>query len=884
VIRGDVRRFLHLALRRRDRWEQEVEDEIKLHLAMRAEQLMQDGRSADEAYEEAVRRFGGGSLNESRAQLFQAARHREQRMQRTEYLDDLRQDFRFALRTLGRQKAWTAVALITLALGIGATTAVFSAVSSLLLHPLPYPHSDRVVYIDMQPTEGNRTGMSVSIVPPARVVSAWMERAHSFEALEPYGFNGDMALGTTSGEPSSVRTARVGPGFMKFAGERTIIGRMFDSTDIRASGRVAVLAESFWRERLASNPAVLGQTLKLDDSLYTVVGVAPASLRSPWMTGSPPEVWLPIDIHSEKTAAKVIGRLRPGVGAAVAARELDSAWSAVRSAKAGKLPFVSRVQTPAQTVAFRDSLLLLAGAVALVLLVACANVAHLLLARGATRSRELALRAALGAGRGRLLRQLIVESLTLSVSGSALGFVLGWLGLRGLLGLRPARLTELATAHLDGTTLVVAIALAIASGLVFGVVGSLQFAHSATHESLKAGSLSTSPSRTRVQGRALLVVSEMALSATLVVGATMLIRSVSNLQHADLGFDPRGLYHVEATLPKQRYPKAEDRAQFFHTLAERLRGMPGVTAMTLPTTPPGWRSFSVGRFEVQGEPPKPVGTTEMIDVNTIDGNYFRAMGMRLVDGSMFRDSSSTSNEVIVNAGFARRHWPGQSAVGHRVRVANGESDPWKTIVGVASDALTTGPSSESSAPLIYSPADPSNERSIVLRTSGDASTLGQIKGIVRSIDPRVVANVTGIEKNMADAISTPRFVTTLLTSFTLLAVVLAAIGMYGVMAYSVSQKTREIGIRVALGAPRQRIARTILGRGATLAVAGAVLGMIAARWGTKLIEKQLYGVTRTDVASFVVAAVVLVGTAILACVVPTRRALAVDPMTAIRAD
>jgi len=880
MIRAGIRRAFRLPLRGRHRWERDVEDEIKLHLTLRAEQLMAAGVSPEHAYDEAVRRFG--ALTESRARLVDAARHREASMQRAEYWQDLRQDLAFAFRTLARQKGWTAITLITLALGIGATTAVFSAVSSLLLHPLPYPNANRVVFIDQQPSEGNKSGISVSILPSALVVRAWRERAHSFEALEGYNTT-DLSLRTKSGEPSTITSIRVFPSFLSFAGQRPLFGRMFDSTDVARGGHVLLLSEAFWRERFGADHGVVGNAIALDDTLYTVIGVMPASLKSPSVGDAGRDVWMPLDIRNNDIGMRLIGRLRPGASVAVAARELDSASAAVDGSGAKRLPFIARVVTPAQTVSFRDSLVMLTGAVALVMLVACANVAHLLMARAAVRERELAVRIALGAGRGRLFRQLLTESLVLTSVGALLGFGIGWAGLKVIIALRPRALSALDAAHLDVTTGLIAVGLAVVSAVAFGVLGALQSARRSTHGALKTGGSGSSASRMHARGRATLVVSEMALSATLVVGATMLVRSVINLQRADLGFDPHGLYHIELVLPRARFADAAARTVFLDEFASRLRSASGIKSISVDMTPPGWRNFSIGRFEIQGEPVR-TGTTEFIDINSIDGDYFKTMGMRLTQGTMFTDTSKAAGQAIINAGFARAHWPGGSAIGHRVRVAQSGDEPWLTIVGVANEAQTSGPGSESSTPLLYWPSRPEGRRSIIVRTSGDAQLLTHAKTLARSMDAQASANVTSVERDLAQAISGPRFVMLILAVFTGLALVLAAVGMYGVMAYTVAQKTREIGIRVALGAPRQRIAASILVRGAVLALVGSTLGMASATWGTRLIEHQLYGVARSDIASFAAAIVVLAATAALACIVPTRRALAVDPMTAIRAE
>jgi putative ABC transport system permease protein len=882
VIRAGVRRAFRLALRRRDRWEREVEEEIKLHLALRAEQLVAQGFSPDAASAEAIRRFG--PLDDARARLIDSAGHREEQMQRTEFLSDLRQDLAFALHTMRRQRGWTAITILTFALGIGATTAVFSVVSSLLLHPLPYPHADRIVYVEQEPSEGNNTGIQVTITPSASVVRAWQAGARSFDALEGMRISPRSLRPRGGGEPESIVSAEIFPTFMTFAGERPLLGRTFTASDIERGERTVLLGESFWRTRFGADSAVLGRAITLSDTTYQVIGVMRASLRIPGFSTGPTDVWLPLDVRDDKLGISLIGRLRPGATPAAAMRELDSLFARSAGFTDRKIPFRARITTPARRLEFYDSLVMLTVAVALVLLVACANVAHLLIARSATRHREMAIRAALGAGRTRLLRQLLTESLMLAAVGTLIGVTMGWAGMRGLVALRPASLDALDAARLDSTTLAIAVAVAALSGIAFGIVGLLQSARGTTHDSLKSGAPTTSQSRSTHRARAVLVVSEMALSATLLVGATMLVRSVINLQRSDLGFEPKGLYYLPLSISRDRFPTAAARAGFAAEYMARLRALPAVRAAAMARVEPGARSFSVGRLEVQGETPPPSSSSSFIDVNQVEAGYFGTMRMAIREGATFSDTSAGGGQVIVNARFARAHWGNRSALGRRIRVTQQGNEPWLTIVGVVSDASTNGPGAESSAPILYTPLDDSARPKVLIRADGDIGALAAALAPLTSLGLERTPRIESVERRIARALAAPRFVTVLLTVFTVLALLLAGIGLYGVMAHSVTQQTREIGIRVALGASGAQIARRVVGRGVALAAAGAALGVFGASVGTKLIEGELYGVTRSDLVSFVAAGVVLLGAALAACVVPARRALAVDPATAIRAD
>jgi predicted permease len=872
VIRDGVRRVFKLAARSRGHWERDVEDEIKTHLALRAEQLLSQGVTPEKAYEEAVRRFG--PLKESRARMVDAARHREQRMHRTEYFADLRQDLSFALRTLRRDIGWTSVTLATLALGIAATTAVFSAVSSLLLHAVAYPSPDRVVLAFQQPMKGNNTGVNVTIIPELKVLRAW-KTAKSLETLEAYGSQ-TMELKTT-GEPAKLQVQHVEPTFPKFAGGQPMLGRMFGDEEARSDAHVAVLGEGAWRTRFGGERSAIGKTITLDDSIYTIIGVLPARVQPPVVGATPIDIWLPLNITQAEGGALAVGRIRPGVSEAVAERELDTLTA---RATGGKLAMRTVLTTPAKRVSFRDSLVLLAAAVALVLLVACANVAHLLMARASTRGRELAIRVALGAGQGRVFRQLLTESVVLALAGGAIGVAGGWLGLRAIIGLRPASLQSLAAAHLDATTLEVALAVTIITSIVFGLLGALQTSRASTFDTLKG----TARSSTRPRGRQILVITEMALSATLVVGAAMLVRSVSNLQHADLGYDTRGLYGLTLEAPRGHFGGAANAAAMRRRVVDRIRAMPGVTAVALASSPPGWFSFRIGRLEIDGEPNPAMPATSFNAVMQVGSGYFATMGTRLVAGAGFTDTTDAAGQVILNENFVRKQWHGQSAIGKRIRISSKGDEPWLTVVGVAQETQTAGPMQESTAPLIYSAAADSDAHAIMFRTTQTADLLPRVKALVASMDPGVTTNLNDIQGIVDRSIAAPKFVMLLLTVFTVLALMLAAVGLYGVMAHTVAQRTREIGIRVALGAPRSLIARGVIVAGVWLALIGMLIGGAVSMWGTKLIESQLFGVAARDPASMIAASVVLFAVAIVACVVPARRALAVDPMTAIRAD
>lgn len=871
----------------------DVDDELRFHIEMRVRDYMARGMAEADARAATARRLG--DLATSRAECLTITTRRERRMTRAQLVDALVQDARFALRTLGRQKGWTTVAILTLALGIGANTAVFSVVNSLLLHPLPYPNADRIAVVFQEPTQANHTGVNVMITPRPALVRAWRESSHSFEDIETWTTS-DMTLVPNAGEAASVHVASILPSFIGFAGQHSLIGRPLSATDVRQGARVAMLSEAIWRSRYSSDPNIVGHSLSLDGTPYTVIGVMPAGFKLPRLMQTTTDIWLPLDLHNEGIGLEVIGRLRKGTGYEAAQRDLDSISARAEAslgsgAGPGKkwLPshasFHTKLVPPSEMVNFRQSLLMLSGAVALVLLIACANVAHLLLARAATRQRELAIRAALGAGAGRLVRQMLTESLMLAAVGGAGGLVIGWIGLRALVALRPESLSELTSAHMDGLTFVAALGLTVATGLLFGAVGAIQAARHSTHEALKAGALSASHARRQNRLRSLLVVSEIALSTTLLVGAALLVRSVVALQSKDPGFRPAGLYGIKLVLSDKAYPTHAAKEAFYNELLARARLAGGVQSLTFAEGAPPSQSFLIGAMQIEGEAPPAPGATSFINYNGVKPDYFRVMGVRLVAGTTFSDTTQDSKQVIVNEGFARKYWPSESAVGHRLRLLfNGQGD-WLTIVGVAGNAFTSGLTSDATQPLLYTPFRGDYQPSLIVRVAPGANPIGTIRALVAAIDRRLPPPpVDNVQDAMTETISGPRFTMTLLAAFTVLALVLAAVGLYGVLSYAVAQRTREIGIRIALGATRQAVARSVVRQGAMLAIAGILVGLAGSLWATKLIENMLYGVPRSDPISFTVGALLLFGTAMAACLVPTRRAVAVDPLIAMRAE
>ena len=888
----------------------DVDDELRFHLEMRERDYLVRGMSPIDARSAAVRRLG--NLDTARTACIGIITRRERRMARAELLDVLWQDARFALRTLGRHKAWTAIAVLTLALGIGANTAMFSVVESVLWHSLPYPNADRLVFVLRMPKQdlGNDR---VFTTPTASVARAWRDGARAILDITAYSTRDVLlrARNTTgpmdgqAGSDAGASIAHAGlvmPEFLRFVGGHPLIGRGFTPDEGHEHAHVAMISESMWRGRFAGSRDVLGRSVAIDDSLYTVIGVMPETVRLPRTFGAPDgtDVWLPRDLSDDSTSSPTLmARLHPGVTLKAAQTLLDSiaaradrasetapARTGARASQAAPLQYTTQLLRPEQLVAIHDSLMLLTGAVSLVLLIACVNVAHLLLARAATREREMAVRAALGASRRRLLRQLTTESLVLAGAGCAAGIGVAWLAIDALEALRPANLVELADVRLDGTAFAIALVISVVTGIVFGVVGAVHGRRYSAHDALKGGARSVSHTARQRRTRSALVVSEMALSATLVVGAALLVRSLVHLQSSDPGFRPDNLYAVSIPMVKTTQQAMQERTRFVQELEDRVRQMPGVSGAVIADAAPPVQSFYEGALQIEGHTPPAPGSTSFFSYNGTEPNYFRVMGLRLVQGTTFTDTSKAAGQVIVNEAMARKNWPGASPIGRRLRIVNEDgSGDWRTVVGVVANARLAGMTSDPTEPMIFVATSEHFNPTLLVRMTGGAQPISALRKVVSERTHGMAQpNVRSVSEAMSASLTQPRFTMLLLAMFSVLALVLAAVGLYGVMAYSVEQRTREIGIRMALGASRQEVAQTVLRHGVSLAFIGGVIGLVGAFWATRLLTKMLYGVAHTDAVSFAAGAAVLLGTAVLACLVPARRAVSIDPAIAMRAD
>jgi putative ABC transport system permease protein len=804
------------------------------------------------------------------------------------------QDMRYGARMLARSRGFTAVAVLTLALGIGANSAIFSFVNAILLQPLPYPGADRLVFLTEWSEQVPNMSFSVANFSDLR------EQSHVFEGL--MASRGQNYILTGAGEPERLSGRQATVGLFRTMGLMPIVGRVFTAEEDRPGAeRVVLLGEGFWMRRFGRDPSVVGRPLVLNNEPYTVIGVLPGNMHTSWRQT---DVWTSLGrLEDELGGAKnrgnhpgiyVMGRLKSGV--TVEQARADVVALAKRLAEQypdsnARQSMTLRPALEALVGDLRPALLILVGAVGFVLLIACANVANLLLARAVTRQKEIAVRMALGAGRARIVRQLLTESVLLSVGGGLLGLVLAYAGMRALVGIMPANTPRLEGVSLDRVVLGFTVLVSMASGLVFGLIPALQTAAPDTSETLKEGGRGSSGGPARHRARALLVVSEVALALVLLIGAGLMLKSFFRLLDADPGFSSDRVMVMTVNLPQARYDQPAKSRAFFEQVLERLKSTPGVEALGI-TTPllGGWQTG----FRVEGRPEPPPGQGPSTDINRVGGEFFRAMGIRLIRGRYFTEQDREGQPLvcIVDETMAKTHWPGEDPVGKRLRLGGGhgqDEKPWLTVVGVVAHVKNYGVDQESRVET-YLPAlqDPIGFATVVVKTTAEPAGLAAaVRAAVQGVDKDVpVFSVRPLSEITADGRAPKRLSAQLLGAFAALALLLAAIGIYGVMSYSVTQQTLEIGIRVALGAQRNDILKMVVGQGMALAGIGVALGLALAfslAFGlAEALSTILFRVSRTDPPTYALVPVVLTIVALLACYVPARRALRVDPMRALR--
>ena len=798
-------------------------------------------------------------------------------------------DVRYAVRMIARRPALSAIIVVTLALGIGANTAIFSLVNTVLLRPLPYPEPDRLVSVWEQQLE---RGTMTRPIRPANFFD-WKDRVRSFEDIA-WSRDGMFAL-TGDGEPESITGYRFSPNMLKVLGVQPALGRGFTpDDDTPGAPGVVLLSDKLWKRRYAADPGIIGRILTLNGRPHTVIGVMPATFRHPQRA----ELWAPIALTPQlmanrtNTMLRLVGRLKPGASHDGAQAELTAIYQEL----AQRHPETNKGMTPTlarmgDTGDARALLLILSAGVAFVLLIACANVANLLLADATSRRRELAVRSALGASRYRVIRQMLTESVLLAVAGGALGALLTWWTREGLLTLFPSNIANLnlpliERVEVDGRVFLFAFAVSVATGVLFGILPAWKAARNDPQGALKDGDRGNAGSR---RTHTALVVTEVALSMVLLAGAVLMIQSFMRVKQLQFGFDTDRVLSGRVILPAYRYPDVPKVDAFARAMLEKLRQIPGVEAAGIVTYLPlsGWNGGI--DFGIEGQPQLTGAERPSASFQAVSEDYFRSMGVPILAGRPFtaRDDRRAPNVAIVNEALAKRYWPRDSAVGRRVLIpGNAGPEPFE-IVGVVGNTRHAG-LEEPIEPEMYLSTWQSASllMCLTLRTSGDPAVLaGQMRAAIWSVDPeQPVTYVMPLSELAAESLAFRRAGMMLAAGFGSLALVLAAIGIYGVLSYSVGRRTREIGVRVALGASRGDVARLVLREGLLMTTAGVVLGLAAALVLSRFMESVLFEVKPADPATYALVAAILIAVAVVATLVPARRATAVDPLVALRSE
>lgn len=808
------------------------------------------------------------------------------------------QDVRYGIRMLRKNPGFTLIAIVALALGVGANASIFSVVNAVLLRPLPFAEADQLVMVWERRPRQNRESNPVA---PADFLD-WQQQNQSFSRMAAYSARAFNLTGTGA-EPEQLTGQLVTGEFFQVLGAKAALGRtLLPGVDSPGGNRVAVLSYGLWQRRFGGDKAVVGRTLTLDDEIFIVAGVMPPDFSYPdretevWATPQRgvPDVILPGNPDPATLRSlhylNVIARLKPDVTRATAQAEME----AIAGRLEEQYPDANTGHT-ARVVALheqlvgdvRPALIVLLSAVGFVLLIACANVANLLLARGAGREREMAIRTALGAGRRRLIRQLLTESVLLAGAGGMLGLLLALWGTDALVALSPENFPRLQEINLDGRVIGFTLLVSLLTGIIFGLAPALQVSRLDLNSSLKEGGRGSAESFGRRRLRGALIVAEVALTMVLLVGAGLMIRSFDRLLRVDPGFKADNLLTMEVSLPQSKYSESEEQtANFFREILGRIKTLPSVQSVGATWILPLSGQGAGSGFEIEGRDPATVSERMNSAFSAVSPNYFRTMSIPIIKGREFgdRDTATAPGVSLVNETFARRYFPSEDPLGKRIK-RRGEETGWTTIVGVVGDVRQLGldvePRSEMYFSYLQSPVPFMN---VVVRTATDPATLATaVRKEVWAVNPnQPVANVSTMNELLTNSAAGKRFNTLLLSLFALIALTLASVGIFGVMSYTVSQRTREIGVRMALGARESDVLRLVIRQGMILAGLGIVIGLVAALALTRVMTSLLYGVSATDPATFIGIALLLAGVALVACYIPARRATKVDPMVALR--
>ncbi|MCI0413009.1 ABC transporter permease [bacterium] len=866
--------------------EQDIDEELRCHMDILIEENIKRGMTPEEARLQAIRSFGNlGRIKDSARDVRGGG-----------MIEVLWQDIRFGMRMLVKDPAFTVVALLALALGIGANTAIFSVVNGILLRPLPYNDPEKIITI-WEPSRGGHTlGLTDLEFFDVR------DQNQVFENVAAYATGATNLTG--GGEPERITGTWVSSGFFPVLGVHPMLGRTFTAEDDTPSpARVVVVSHGLWQRRFASNSNIIGRQVSLNGINRTIIGVMPRGFQ---FDHKDVELWLPLgldraNLNPGNRSYSAIARLKPGVTLEQARSHMNNLMAHL--AQAYKKRFTNGVNAT-NTVNLiplhellvgniRPALLILFAAIGFVLLIACANVANLLLARSDTRQKEIAIRMALGVGRLRIVKQLLTESVILSMLGGALGFLLAYWGVGAMIALAPASLPRTSEIGLDVTVLTFTLAVSLLSGVVFGLVPGLQSSNPNLLTVIKEGGAAKTGNWKGRRTRQMLVISEIALAMVLVAGAGLMIKSFVRLLTVDPGFNPKNVLTARINLPPSKYSQRQQVDAFYKQLIERIETSPGVNAVGTITVLPLSGLNSNASFEIEGRPRVSDEVEQNADYRMVSLDYFHAMGISLLKGRHFApsDHEDAPGVVIINESMADDFWRDQETIGKRINLAVPGS-PWLTIIGVIKNVKHKALDVESKPEMYFLQSQNAYANALGLypsvtfavRGSSDPLSMsGTVKNAVKALDKDVpVASIETMEKVLSDSVAQPRFIMLLLAIFAIVALALAAVGVYGMMAYSVTQRRHEIGIRIALGAQAGNILKLVVRQGMLLAVIGVVIGLGLAFALTRVITGLLFEVSATDPQTFIGISILLPAVSLVALLVPARRALSVDPIVTLR--
>lgn len=864
----------------------DMDEEMRCHLEMEAEANVGRGMAPEEARRAALRSFGN----------FDSIRERAYEVRGGGMIETSLQDLRYAGRMLTKRAGFTAVAALTLALGVGANTAIFSVVEAVLLRPLPYPNADRTVLL----WENNRISNNPqNVLNPGNFLD-WRDQAKSFD--EVAGFVDQRYNLTGAGDPEEVPSQLATPGLFELLGVEAALGRTFTARDVEADQDVAVISTGLWRRRFGGSPSAVGRVISLSGRDVTIIGVMPPDFK--WfiqknsLTGKPAEIWRPLELTEEARVIRrgrfmsAVARLAPGVSLAQARAEMDTIAARLerqyveQNTGWGATVVPLREQLAGE---IKPALLVLLGAVGFVLLIACVNVANLLLARATGRHKEIAIRSAIGAGRRRIIRQLLTESLLLALLGGALGLLLSRWCVQALVALSPANLLGVDQVGVNWQVLAFTLGISVLTGIVFGLAPALEASRINLNNTLQESSRGTAGSSRGRRLRDALIVAEVGLALVLLVGAGLMARSFLRLQGVDPGFKAENLLTLRVSLPAAKYPEDRQIVTFFREATARLKTLPGVSSTSAVSALPFADVGAATDFFIEGRPAPAPGEEPVTDVRVADEAYFRTMNIPVIAGRTFteREAIEDRQVAVVNEELVRTYFPGVNPIGKRIFVSM-KDDPYPTeIIGVVGNARYRTLEGEQ-RPMVYwtPPQLPYSSMTLILRTSVEPESLADdARREILAIDKdQPVSDLRTMESWLADSVARARFGTLLLGGFAGLALLLAAIGIYGVMSHSVAQRQGEIGVRMALGARARDVLMLVIRQGLALVLVGVVLGLFGALALTRVLSSLLYGVSATDPMTFAAIALLLLAVSWVACYIPARRAARVDPLIAMRYD